>query len=66
MQWELIEGYRFEKRSSMGLLGTIKVYRVGKRSSRGLNEQKGLGREAAEALYEVTGWKRSRKSLVRG
>ena len=39
---------------------------VGKRSNKGLNELKGLGREAAEALYEATGWKRSRKSLVRG
>ncbi len=53
---------------------------VGKRSNKGLNEIKELGREAAEALYEAakalyeaaealyeaTGWKRSRKSLVRG
>jgi hypothetical protein len=35
-------------------------------AGRGLNEQKGLGRKAAEALYEAAGWKRSRKSLVRG
>jgi hypothetical protein len=35
-------------------------------AGRGLYEQKGLGREAAEALYEAAGWKRSRKSLVRG
>jgi len=35
-------------------------------AGRGLNEQKGLEREAAEALYEAAGWKRSRKSLVKG
>ena len=38
---------------------------VGKRSNKGLNELKGLGREAAEVLYDARGWKRSRKSLVR-
>jgi hypothetical protein len=35
-------------------------------AGRGLNEQKGLGREAAEALYEAAGWKKSKKSLVKG
>ena len=39
---------------------------TGSGSNKGLNELKGLGREAAEALYEATGWERSRKSLVRG
>jgi hypothetical protein len=49
------------------------MYWVWKRSNKGLNELKELGREAAEALYEAAealyepkGWKRSRKSLVKG